>query len=128
MEFLRHFDIPGLQLFPAVYIDDDDHWHEDLWLVNFYQGLECMDLEKSELHNHPSFWEEGDDNIVVKPCLSEIILSDLKLENRLIFKIPEVTPKHLYCHQRIVDFVYEMNYTGLEFIKVSDFREGMQRQ
>ncbi|WP_196156921.1 imm11 family protein [Reinekea sp. G2M2-21] len=126
MEFLRYFDIPGLQLFPAVYIDDDDNWHEDLWLVNFYEGLDCIDLENSTVKY--TLWEEGDDYRVKKPSLSEAVLSEIPEDQRLMFKIAKVDNPHLYCHQRIVDFVREIGYTGIDFIKVADFKEGMQRQ
>ncbi|WP_196161095.1 imm11 family protein [Reinekea sp. G2M2-21] len=126
MEFLRYFDIPGLQLFPAVYIDDDDVWHEDLWLVNFYEGLDCIDLENSSVKY--TLWEEGDDYRVKKPSLSETVLSEIPEDQRLMFKIAKVDNPHLYCHQRVVDFVREIGYTGIDFIKVADFKEGMQRQ
>ncbi|WP_196161094.1 imm11 family protein [Reinekea sp. G2M2-21] len=128
MEFLRYFDIPGLQLFPAVYIDDDDVWHEDLWLVNLYEGLDCIDTKNSDIDYNPELWEEGDDYRVDKPSLSEAVLSQIPEDQRLLLKIKGVTPKHLYCHQRVVDFVREIGYTGIDFIKVADFKEGMQRQ
>ena len=57
MEFLRKFNIQGLQLFPSIYIDDDEQWHEKLWLVNFFKGIDCIDKEKSKI-NYNS-WEEG---------------------------------------------------------------------
>ncbi|WP_196156920.1 imm11 family protein [Reinekea sp. G2M2-21] len=128
MEFLRYFDIPGLQLFPAVYIDDDDIWHEDLWLVNFYEGLDCIDVKNSEIDYDPDVWSMGDDYIVDKPSLSEAVLSEIPEDQRLMFKIAKVDNPHLYCHQRVVDFVREIGYTGIDFIKVADFEEGMQRQ
>lgn len=35
------------QFVPAVYIDNDDNWHEDYWYLNFLTRLDCWDRERS---------------------------------------------------------------------------------
>ena len=126
MKFLRVFDIPGIQVFPAVYIDDDDKWHENLSVIHCYKRVDCLDFDKSVIDDDLEYWEDGDDHIVDKPSLSEATLNAIPEESRLILKINNVSLPHLYCHQRIVDFIREMKYTGVQFIKVADFEEGMQ--
>ena len=126
MRFLRVFETPGIQLFPAVYIDDDDNWHENLSVIHCYKRLDCLDFEKSLIKNNPRAWKEGDDNKVKQLSLSEAALKAIPEDERLIFQINKVKRRHLYCHQRIVDYIREMKYTGVEFIKVADFEEGMQ--
>jgi len=126
MKFLRGFNIPGIQVFPAVYIDDDDNWHENLSVIHCYKRLDCLDFENSRIKNNPRTWEEGDDHKVKKPSLSEAALNAIPEDERLIFKIDNVKGLHIYFHQRIVDYIREMKYTGVHFIKVADFEEGMQ--
>jgi len=55
MKFLCNFDIQGIELFPAIYIDDDDKWHENLWVVHCYEGLNCLDIENSEIDFDPDY-------------------------------------------------------------------------
>jgi hypothetical protein len=126
MRFLRRLDIPGMQLFPSIYIDDDDKWHESLWLIHFFERLDCLDRENSDIDYDPDIWEKGDELIVEKTSISDAALSVIPEEQRLIFKMADVKGSHLFCHQRVVDFIREMKYTGVLFIKVSDFKEGMQ--
>jgi len=36
-------------VFPAVYVDEDENWHQQYMLLNFYGTLDCLDLDKSEI-------------------------------------------------------------------------------
>ena len=127
MEFLRRLDIPGMQLFPTIYIDDNDKWHENIWLVHFYEMLDCLDKENSIIKEiDPEYWDEGDPLKVKKTVILDSVLDAIPEDKRLLFKMADVSGSHLFCHQRVVDFIREMKYTGVVFIKVSDFKEGMQ--
>ncbi|MBH0056836.1 hypothetical protein I6F65_07670 [Pseudoalteromonas sp. SWXJZ94C] len=128
MVFLRNFDIYGLQLFPTVYIDDDDQWHENLWLVNFFEGINCIDKEKSKINYNPKLWEEGDPLVVKKTVFDDSILRAIHEDQRLIFTMDNVDMVYLYCHQRVVDYIREQNYTGIIFVKASDYKRGMENQ
>ena len=128
MVFLRNFDIYGLQLFPTIYIDDDEQWHENLWLVNFFEGINCIDKEKSEIDSDPELWEEGDPLIVDTTVFDDSILRAIPEDQRLIFTMDNVHMLHLYCHQRVVDYVRQQNYTGIIFVKASDYVDGMENQ
>ncbi|WP_024610363.1 DUF1629 domain-containing protein [Pseudoalteromonas sp. TB64] len=128
MVFLRQFDIYGLQLFPTIYIDDDEKWHENLWLVNFFEGIDCIDKQKSEIDYDPDLWDEGDRLIVDNTIFDDSVLRAIPEEQRLIFKMANVNMPHLYCHQRVVDYIREQNYTGIIFVKASDYFEGMENQ
>ena len=128
MVFLRNFDIYGLQLFPTIYIDDDDQWHENLWLVNFFEGIDCIDKEKSEIDYDPDLWEEGDPLVVDETVFDDSVLRAIPEDQRLIFKMANVAWPHLYCHQRVVDYIRQQKYTGIIFVKASDYFEGMENQ
>jgi len=126
VRFLRVFPILGIQLFPAVYIDDDDNWHENLSVIHCYKRLDCLDFDKSIIDNDPEYWEDGDEHTVDKLYISEAALNTIPEDERLIFQINKVKRRHIYFHQRIVDYIRKMKYTGVQFIKVADFEEGMQ--
>ena len=128
MVFLRQFDIYALQLFPTIYIDDDEKCHENLWLVNFFEGINCIDKEKSEIDYDPELWEEGDPLIVDTTVFDDSILRAIPEDQRLIFTMDNVHMLHLYCHQRVVDYVRQQNYTGIIFVKASDYVDGMENQ
>jgi len=40
-EKMQTFKINNFQFFPAVFIDDDNHYHENYVLTNFYGLLDC---------------------------------------------------------------------------------------
>ncbi len=42
-DFLKFYDTKGMQIYPAVYIDDDLSWHENYWFLIFYDDLDCWD-------------------------------------------------------------------------------------
>ncbi len=49
-DFFKYLDISGLQIYPAVYIDDDLDWHENFWFLNFFESLDCWDrVERGQI-------------------------------------------------------------------------------
>ncbi|WP_199610005.1 hypothetical protein [Flocculibacter collagenilyticus] len=50
---IKHMKFKGMQLYPSVYIDDKDQWHEDYWCMNFYEEVDYWDKEKSKLSPPP---------------------------------------------------------------------------
>ena len=128
MLFLRHFDIYGLQLFPSIYIDDDERSHENLSMVNIFEGIDCLDKEKSEIDYDPDIWDEGDRFIVDDTVFDDSVLRTIPEEQRLIFKMANVQMAQLYCHQRVVDYIRQHSYTGIIFVKASDYIDGMENR
>ena len=128
MVFLRKFDIYGLQLFPTIYIDDDDKWHENLWLVNFFKGINCIDKEKSTIIYKPERTRENAPLNVRKTVFDDSILRAIPEDQRLIFTMDNVDMLYLYCHQRVVDYIRQQNYTDIIFVKASDYIRGMENQ
>ena len=122
---LKKYDIDGMQLYPAVYIDDHDKWHENYWFLNFYQELDCWDRERSIYHRDidvdPDSYAEVD-----KYYLDEKILDPIPEERRLMFRVGDTSMGHIFIHQKIVDFIIKNKFTGVRFFKVSDFKEGDQ--
>ena len=117
------FDIQGMQLFPAVFIGDDKHFHEDYVLTNFYEKLDCLDVEESTIES-TSESRGRVSHEVEKVRLSSKILDKIPEEHRLIFKIAKVDDAHIIIHQRIKDIIEKENATGAKFFRVDEYTEG----
>lgn len=128
-DFIRNkliqYDIEGLQYYPAVYIDDNDNWHENFWLLNFYEKFVYWDKKRTTVI--PVDKNEDKYNALVdKFCLDEKKLDVIPEEKRLIFKMGDIADPYVFFHQKIVDFFEENQCKGIRFFKVSEFEEGDQ--
>ena len=127
---LKYFDFVNMQLYPAVYIDDEEHYHENYWCMNFWGELDCIDREKSvfskssqeELLSDPL----ADDLAVKQYSLSAKVLDEIPEEDRLIFKIGGDDMGYVFIHQKIADIFKKENATGVKLYKVSEYKKGMQ--
>ena len=143
-EKMKHFDIANMQFFPAVFIDDDDQWHENYVLTNYYDLLDCLDIENSTITELDDDDDEDDDyedddyedddedddyeeeelHIVKEFCLSEKILDKIPEEQRLIFSIAKTTDTYIFVHQKIKDIFDQENATGAMFKPVIGYVSG----
>lgn len=124
-EYLQHTSIVGMQFVHAIYVDDDDHWHENYWAMNFYERIAALDIDNSEInwkYSHP----EENEYEVVRYSLSSLVLDEIPEETRLVFKIGQANKAYVLVHQKVKDFIDQAGFTGLRLIKVSDFEEGRQ--
>jgi len=124
-EKLKFLNIDNMQIYPAVYIDDADTWHENYWFVGFYEELDCWDRQRSTVDIDEDD-DEDDDVDVDKYCLDAGVLDAIAEENRLMFKMGGSSMNYIFVHQRIIDLFNECNMDGARFFKVSDFKEGDQ--
>ncbi len=122
-KLIQH-DIDGLQLYPAVYIDDKNHWHENYWHLCFYERLRCLDKARASLDGDINPTEFNID--VDQFRLDKNVLDVIPEEQRLLFKIGETSMGYIFIHQLIVDFFEKNSFSGIRFFKVTDFEEGDQ--
>jgi len=121
-EKMREFNTRGMQLFPAVFIDDDGHYHENYMLTNFYEKLDCLDLERSNILGKLQSSIERYD--VENFYLSQSILDDIPEDERLIFKIDKSFDANIFVHQRLKDIIEQSGATGASFIRVDEYTSG----
>ncbi|MBL4898702.1 MAG: hypothetical protein JKX76_03525 [Colwellia sp.] len=122
-KLIQH-EINGLQLYPAVYIDDKNHWHENYWHLCFYERLNCLDKAHSSIDGDI---DRTKFNVEVDQFrLEKNVLDAITEEKRLLFKISGVSMGYIFVHQLIVDFFEKNNLSGIRFFKVVDFEEGDQ--
>lgn len=128
---LRDYDVDFMQIYPAIYVDDNDNYREDYFYIGFYERLDCLDIKKSEIEDIEFDEKDIDDDDPVslevsKFSLSDSVLGNISEENRLMFKIGQCSKPYIFVHQTVVDIFLNYSYTGVQFIKVSDFKEGQQ--
>ncbi len=128
---INKFNIADMQTYPSIYLDDDGVSYEDYWYLGFYEELDCMDKDGSDIQEF-DFDDEDideDDDVsleVYRYSLDEKVLDPIEEEKRLMFKMGACSDKYIFVHQKIVDIFKGLGAQGVRFIKVSDFHEGMQ--
>ncbi|WPU30777.1 hypothetical protein SIO17_17060 [Pseudoalteromonas piscicida] len=126
---LKFLYLKDMQLYPAVFINDEGAYIEDYWYMNFWQELDCWDREKSKIETFTA--EEMVDPDYLEDCeiykyhLDSEVLDNIPEEERLIFKQAGGV-KYIFVHQTVADIFFEEKATGVNLVKVSDFEEGMQ--
>ncbi|BCV64209.1 imm11 family protein [Shewanella algae] len=120
---VKGYHTKGFQLFPAVIIDDDDHWHEDFYFFNFYRDIDCVDFKKSTVRNYSPAKKN---NTVLQYKLDASVLDAIPEENRLMIKLAGVTGGALLFHEKIVKALTKFNIEAFQFFKLSDYRKGME--
>jgi len=121
-EKMQTFEINNFQFFPAVFIDDDDYYHENYVLTNFYGKLDCLDIDLSVIRSKSPSEEER--YKIANFYLSEDILNNIPEEQRLIFKIAKSVNPYIFVHQKIKDIMEQEGATGAMFIRVDQYTSG----
>ena len=126
-EIISAETVKGLQFNSAVFIDEDDKWHEGLWYLTFYERLACLDVKDSEaLRGDLSAYGPKSIMTVNKYSLDAKKLDSIPLDERLIFKIGGTSFSYVFVHESIRDAIISSGIRGVRFFKVSEFEEGDQ--
>lgn len=129
-DFLKNYSTQNMQLAPSIYIDENGVYHESYWLLNFYDELNCLCRRRSKLLLMSDVYDDEDedeeDPFVDKYYLDEAVLDVIPEEERLVFKIGGGAIAYILFHKKLVDFIEKNNFSGIRFIKVTDFVEGEQ--
>ncbi|MCE0559387.1 hypothetical protein [Motilimonas sp. E26] len=114
---------PGVELFPAVLIDDDGQFHEHYWFINRYGETDCLDYDKSIISNYK---ENNVRHSVKKYSLRDDVLDAIPEEKRLILKIAKTNIGYTIAHQRIVDIFNKHQVDTLRFHRLDEWQKGKQ--
>lgn len=121
---LDRFPTRGMQLYPAIYIDNADHWHENYWFTNFYASMDVLDWDQSEFELIDGEGVAEDDYVFDRIVLDSKKLSEIPEKERMLVHVAKLGD--VIIHQKIVDFVLQHNIGGVNFFKVADFVDGDQ--
>jgi hypothetical protein len=127
--FVSSLPIYGMQIHPAIYIDDHDTYHEDYWYLGFHKESDFLDPSHSVIKSfdYPIDDDDEDDYLEVKKYSLDGEKLDAAPENtRLIFKMGGCSKSYLFFHEKVVHYISQRQLSGIQFIKVADFKEGDQ--
>ncbi|NDV69165.1 imm11 family protein [Dysgonomonas sp. 25] len=116
-DVLKAMKIAGTQLIPAKVVWEDGTEFAHYRLLNVYNILSVLDMDKSHYRWHRASKVA---NPLLDIVLKEDCLSAIPLEKRLIFRLAENSTFELY-HQSVVDAIRATKPDGIEFIKVEDW-------
>lgn len=121
---LDRFPTRGMQLYPAIYIDNAGHWHENYWFTNFYASMDVLDWDQSEFELIDGEGIAEDDYVFDRIVLDSKKLSEIPEKERMLVHVAKLGD--VIIHQKIVDFALQHNIGGVNFFKVADFVDGDQ--
>lgn len=121
-EVLRNFEIKDFQLVPAIIKDAKGEEYSDYWIANIYREYAFLDKDKSEYSriNPKGRWKG-----IEKMAISQELISQVALEERLMYVSIE-SSSHVFYHKSIVDAIMSVNPTGVVFIPVDKWCNGIR--
>jgi hypothetical protein len=123
---IADFEIAGLQYYPAVYESDGGDLY-DYWFLVFTgtSGRDWYDRDRSVVEDEDEL-DEGEKPFIERYSLDVQRLSAIQEEERLMFRMTGVMLPLVFVHERIVDLFRRNQASGIRFIRVSDYEDGME--
>jgi hypothetical protein len=116
---LEKLNINGTQFIPATLIDKKGNEYNNFWYMHIFNYYDVLDMENSK------FDRFGDVRLVMDWVrmmrFKNELLSEIKLENRLIFKILKYLRRETIFHKSIVDIILNTIPIGVKFNKISQY-------
>jgi hypothetical protein len=118
---LLQFDVPNLEMYPAIYIHDDGKWYEDYWYMAFTEKFDCWDRINSTYENEPL--EIGGSKLysMYTYSIDQELLDAISQERRLLFKIGGTQDGFIVCHESISNLFYAGDKCGTKITLISDY-------
>ena len=98
-EKLLHYEIPNLSMYPAIYIDHKDVWHENYWYLTFLEKFDCWDRKYSEYSVEASPMRGA--HFVDRYSLNDELLENTPLEQRRLFLMGKTMLPLVTVHRSI---------------------------
>lgn len=117
-DVLEPLGLHGVQFIPAdVKVKDGDV--RRYWLMHVYNEIPCIDRQRSDLSI-----DEDDGGVlgIDRLVLDERVLTEIPLEQRLVFVLAESTATYL-CYRSIADRVRALQPEGVRFIPVASWND-----
>jgi len=123
-ERLLNYEIPNFHIYPSIYIDDKDHWHEDRWYLTFTERFDCWDRNTSNYDKEgPPIRLGGFEyHQVYNYKFNEELMRKTPLEQRLLFKMGGTLDAYIVAHASILIKLFGApGSNGAEYIRVADY-------
>jgi hypothetical protein len=120
-ERLLQYPLPGVTIHPAVYIDDENQWHEDFWFVAFESRFDCWDRVRTDYDRDPMEIAGEEFYSINKYALDEEVLDRTPLENRLLFQMGGTDVDLAFCHKSLAPLFRQNGNSGAAVIALRDY-------
>ena len=94
--------------------------YEDYYYLHIFNKISCLDRNLSDFDD-----SIGSDTVlsISKMVLNKDILSNIPLQERLIFRLGEKSSFQLF-HKSVIDAIIAVNPENMRFVKVEDYHFG----
>lgn len=127
-EKISVYPTKGLNILPALIIDNRKSCHEAYNYLHFYKNVDCLNLNTAEFEEKR--WGEAShkfDRYVHKFCLDPDVLATIPEKERMLFAIgSKSTMREVFFHRKLVDIVVSSGLKGFRFFAVPDYENGME--
>ncbi|MDL2305080.1 hypothetical protein LJC72_07045 [Bacteroides sp. OttesenSCG-928-D19] len=120
-EVLKGVEIKDFQLVPAVIKDNKGEEFSDYWIAGVYREFAFLDKDKSE---YADITSKGRWSGIEKMVIDQDLMSQVPLEERLIY-VGKESSAYVFYHKSIVDAIMSVNPTGLVFVPVKEWYNGI---
>ena len=100
-EALLPYEIPNLSMYPAIYIDHKDVWHEGYWFLTFLKEFDCWDRQNSKYRKDREPIDEDDGYLVYRYSLNDELLENTPLAARRLFLMGKTSLPRVTVHRSI---------------------------
>jgi len=117
-EVLEPMNINSIQLLPSRILDLDRNIHEPFWAIHIPLKIRCIDEELSDCKILGSIVTR-----IKKIVLDKKVLSEIPLNDRLVFRLKEHSTIKLY-HKSVKDAIEAVNGKGIRFVNIEEWTRG----
>lgn len=105
----------------AIYIHDDEKWHEDYWFLTFTERFDCWDRTNSSYDPEPI--EFGGYRLyeIYSYSFNQEAVSRVPLEHRLLFKMGGTTEGLVVCHKTLAPLFRSSENNGARLVFVPEY-------
>ena len=118
----------GCKFYPALIQNSDASIIDNLWLLNIFKQLDCLDKKRSIFYM-PEDGATDIEGLSICPHVhifrfNEEVLDKIPENERLIFQMDKTTISYTFLHEKIVSKLKKHNVLGVKFYKISEFESG----
>jgi hypothetical protein len=120
---LLHFNIPNLEIQPAIYVDDWGKWHENYWYLTFTEELDCWSRKRSDYERGHGIDLGGGEVLrtIHELRLDNDKLRKIPLEERLLFQLGGATDAFVLAHTSIAHLFDRHSKSGAQVLSLQDY-------
>ena len=118
---LIQLDVPSLHIHPAIFIGDDDKWHEDYWFLAFSERFDCWDRERSEYEEEALELGGFKMHSMYSYSLNSELLDSVPLAHRLLFQMGGTQDAFVVCHRSIASLFRSNTKNGARLQLIKDY-------